>query len=153
MSPTPINMIPLRLNKRRDGSLVLTNAFGVSAAEDRAFPEVHDFGYEWLATGGAGVVQIENNQVILNLANAKAVYDIVDQFPGGVRGELLEADYFDAPPLDETTAAEIAEKVAAQREAERQRRLAAGEDPVGPTSLARGGSVHIEVPNETEEQG
>lgn len=135
-----VRQIPLRLNKRRDGSVVLTNHLGIGDAADREFPPEHVFGYEWLATGGAELARLEGDQVVLTLGNGTATYEITERGPGGVRGRLVDSALSDAPPIDDERAASIrATPDGAPRETRAER------------MVAKAGSVHIEVPNESEE--
>ena len=98
--------IPLRLNKRRDGTMVLVNADGADR-EDRAFPPHHAFTWDYLAGPGQAFVRLEGDTIRLELLNGRATYRIDQQGPNGVSGTLMEHELFDAPAIDEDSAALI----------------------------------------------
>lgn len=129
-------MIPLRLNKRRDGSLCLTDADGRAAGKDREFPTPHHFSHEWLLANSANAT-MSGDTLQLELANARATYRITDRPQNMVTAELVDSELFDAPPIDEDKAAEIAAQVAAERAANPQ----PGD---GGASIAMAGSVVVE---------
>ena len=120
--------IALRLNRRRDGSLCLTDAHSNPAGPDREFPAEHGFTYEWLANN-ADVARIEGDTVTVTLANATAVYRIVNRRADALDLELESSELVDAPPIDEKAAAAIA---AARKD----------DEPTG--DIARGGGVRVE---------
>lgn len=132
--PEAVREIPLRLNKRRDGSLCLTDALGRGTGDAREFPPVHVFGYQWVANVGSDVARIEDGEVTLTLANATARYRVVDEGPTAVRGELIESSLSDPPAIDEDKAGAIA--------ARRADRVESG---TAERSEARAGSIHISV--------
>lgn len=103
----PPHDIPLRLRRRRDGSLALTDANGAVSGTDRAFPPHHFFTFLWLVGDGASVAQTTVDTVTLTLANASAVYRITEVGDVGVSADLVSADMYDAPSIDEAEAARI----------------------------------------------
>lgn len=79
--------IPLRLRRRRDGSLALTDGIGAvltpdAVLKDSGLPQTHLFLYTWLNGEGARVARVEyqgETRVIrLDLANATALYEVVE---------------------------------------------------------------------------
>lgn len=113
--------IPLRLRRRGDGTLALADANG-ALGPDREFPDPHLFVFTWLYGEGADVATVADGEVRLTLANASAVYRVVDNpdpttANQGVLGEVVSADYFDPPPIDEAKAEARAAEVAAERHA------------------------------------
>lgn len=140
-------MIALRLERRRDGSVCVTDGHGSTTSPDREFPSPHGFTYDKLLELGAELV---GDRVTLTLANGRAVYQIVERVPTGVNVELVESSLSDPPPIDEGKAAEIA---AARAEREAAERLAAAQaivdgDPdamvIGPSDVANAGSVLVD---------
>lgn len=69
---------PLLLRRRADGTLAL---------DGKAFPPVFDFGIEWLFENSAHARK-DGDQIVLELANATARYDIVERIPHGFRATL-----------------------------------------------------------------
>jgi hypothetical protein len=140
----PVDGIPLRLRRRRDGSVALTDERGAVDAETYQVPSPHLFLYSWLMGAGSTVADVRVGAIILNLANARLVYETVtadeghrEAFARQINGHddetaarmvaaftnqghvarLVSAEAFDAPPVDEA--------IAAERQAERERREAA----------------------------
>lgn len=72
-------MIPLRLRRRRDGTVWLVDADGRTAGE-LAFPETHAFRWVWLAQN-SDIARVDGGRVVVTLANARAVYEIVEVDP------------------------------------------------------------------------
>lgn len=79
--------IPLRLRRRRDGSMALTDAIGAvltsdATLKDTGVPETHLFLYTWLNGEGARVARVEHKGdsrfIRLDLANATALYEVVE---------------------------------------------------------------------------
>lgn len=99
--------IPLRLRRRRDGSLTLVDADGRWESHQRAFPTEHVFSHEWLLDSGAAQYD-DDDRLTITLANARATYRVLEHDTGGVSAELVDHELFDAPPIDEDRAAEIA---------------------------------------------
>lgn len=105
--------LPLRLRRRRDGSLALTDASGAVAGETRQFPPRHLFLYSWLYGEGSTVTKVGEDSVVLTLANGVGTYGIIEhENPGldaqGIYCELVDASYTDLVPIDEEKAAERA---------------------------------------------
>lgn len=138
--------IALRLNKRIDGSYVVVDTLGRGDAvrdgdgnvigDNRAFPDVHWFRYSYLAEH-SDLARLDGDQVILELANGRAVYRITERQPNGVAVELVESELVDPAPLDEA-------KAAANRAAKEERAaqaLAAGQ--AGEGSVAHAGRAVI----------
>ena len=128
--------IPLRLNKRRDGTMVLVNADGANR-EDRVFPPRHAFTWDYLAGPGRAFVRLEGDTIQLELLNGRATYQIDQQGPGGVSGTLVESELFDAPPIDEDAADLI--------HTEREAALAADAGAASAT-VANAGTAVVEPP-------
>jgi hypothetical protein len=97
---------PLRLRRRRDGTMALTDASG-SMAKPGEFPERHLFVWSWLAQAGAGIATVEEAKITLRLANARAEYDVVGRESYGVVATLCDAEFFPPPPIDEERAAQL----------------------------------------------
>ena len=95
---------PLRLRKRRDGTLALTGPGGVVDDPERMFPQSFTFGHAWLLDNRE-VVDLGDETLTLNLCNATATYRIVEHTPGGLSVELESSDLFDAPAVVEKTEA------------------------------------------------
>jgi hypothetical protein len=95
--------IPIRLRRRRDGSVALTDHRGVVDAPTYQLPREHLFTYAWLLGGGAAVATPgppgDDRTITLSLANATAVYRVtgVDEGDRGLIATLVEASAFDAP--------------------------------------------------------
>lgn len=74
--------LPLRLRRRRDGSLCLTDPVGRIDGDGRVFPSEHLFLFGWLNGEGASVARVEltdaGRVIRLRLANAEAVYAVVE---------------------------------------------------------------------------
>lgn len=100
-------MIPLRLRRRRDGSLCVANIHGTVDATTAEFPATHAFSFDWLFANG-DVVSLDGDAIRLDLANGRASYRIVNRGPGGVEVELVSSEVFEAPPIDEAKAEQIA---------------------------------------------
>lgn len=128
----PEREIPLRLNRRRDGSLCLVDALGRASGPEREFPGVHVFTYEWIAT--AEGAKFEGDNIVLNFANGTATYEIVERGGAAVRAKLVSSELTDPAPIDES-------KVAAPSET-------AGR---AESSTANAGSIHIGAPISAEE--
>lgn len=128
-----MSAIGLRLRIRRDGTLCLTDAEGRVAGADRAFPEEHSFTYEFIGRNGASA-KIDGDELKLELANARATYEIVKKGDTGVDVKLVSSELFDAPPIDEDAAAAIQEAKGVVNEA------AAGQ-AVGATEARPGQAV------------
>lgn len=102
--------IPLRLRRRRDGSLALTDAGGAIATDGREFPTPHLFVFGWLYGEGSSVAKVDGDRLTLTLANAEAVYRVVPNDDPvmanqGVLCELDAVELFDPEPIDEQVAA------------------------------------------------
>jgi hypothetical protein len=105
---------PLRLRRRADGTLALTDGAGRITGDDRAFPPLHVFSLGQVI-GPEAIARLDGQQVVVELCNARARYNIVDNGETTITAELAEAALSDAPPFDE--------KAAAKRAAERDERL------------------------------
>lgn len=100
--------IPLRLRRRRDGTLALTDERGAVDGDGRVFPESHVFPASWLISSG-GVATLDGDTLTLTLCNASATYRIVEQdAAGNLHGELEAASLGDTPKIDEKAAAKLA---------------------------------------------
>ena len=112
----PIQMISLRLNIRRDGSVVLTDRHGVADSEHRQFPPVFFFEHALLLTHHRYVeLDVPARKLVLRFANAVGYYDIAAVAPNGFDCVLDTQELGDAPPIDEDRAAEIAVERREQR--------------------------------------
>lgn len=106
--------IPLRLRRRRDGTMALIDHRGVVDAPERAFPAEHLFNYRWLLADGAGIVALDGEEVRVELVNARATYRIsrhttaAEDGAEGVLCELVSTELFDAPAIDQARADQIA---------------------------------------------
>lgn len=94
--------IPLRLRRRRDGSLALTDGIGRVLTPDLTpadpvLPEEHLFIYTWLNGEGARVARVENTEqhrvIKLSLANATALYQVIEDQEEQVAIMAGQADY------------------------------------------------------------
>lgn len=97
-------MIPLRLRRRRDGSLCLTDANSSVTSPDRAFPETHAFRFDWMRDNKV-VSVVDGDQVKIELANGRATYRIVEgDDPSAIYVELIpdSVELFDPPPVEGT---------------------------------------------------
>lgn len=115
-------MIALRLNKRRDGSYVLTDDNGSPTGPDRAFPDAHWFEYDRLVDMGPAA-RADGDILHLELCNGRATYRLVrdeaeavallgreegSPLPGtGIAVELVDSELFDPTDIDEKLAAKI----------------------------------------------
>lgn len=103
--------IPLRLRRRRDGSLVLADGIGAvltpdAILKDQGLPQTHLFLYTWLNGEGARVARVEYQDdarvIRLNLANATAVYEVVEDQDAQTATMVALADHkgslFDLAP-------------------------------------------------------
>lgn len=106
--------IPLRLRKRRDGTLALVDADGRVNGQDRAFPAEHVFtATTALNLAGAGALTLAGDTLTVELCNAKATYKVTESRANGELVATLEsASVSNAPDIDEKAAATLA----AQRE-------------------------------------
>lgn len=102
--------IPLRLRKRRDGTLALTDAEGRVSGSDRAFPAEHVFtATTALNLAGAGALALNGDTITVTLCNAGATYRVTEQRANGELAATLEkASLLDVPPIDEKAAAKLA---------------------------------------------
>ncbi len=125
--------VALRLIRRIDGSLCLSDPHGLLTGDNREFPDPHFFAYLYLATTPEAAVAPDGGQVTLNLANAKAVYRVTGRRPDGVDVELVDFELRDPPALDEKLAA-------ANREAKQDR---AAQAEAADTSTAFPGDVVV----------
>lgn len=99
--------IPLRLRRRRDGTLALIDAEARASGDALAFPEEHLFTYRWMAQE-PGVATREGDALRVRLVNAEATYHVREVTRDGVVGELVDSRTHEAPPVDEEQAREIA---------------------------------------------
>lgn len=122
MPTSKVANIPLRLRRRRDGSLALTGANGGIDDPDREFPNPCLFLHTTLLDSG-GAMSLSDDRIVVELANARAVYERVDPVDydlsvlgsakasppsadamraQGVFGVLVESELFAAPDLKES---------------------------------------------------
>lgn len=100
----PVDDIPLRLRRRRDGSVALTDHRGVVDVEVYEVPARHLFLYSWLMGSGSSVARVLDGVVTVTLANATLTYEVITDederdaamtsmadYKGNLR-ELAEAD-------------------------------------------------------------
>lgn len=92
--------IPLRLRRRRDGSLCLTDSYGRTSGDDREFPQTHGFTMDWLVNN-SNVARMTGDEITLNMANACALYRVTDRRADAVDVELVESSLFDPAPIDD----------------------------------------------------
>ncbi len=93
--------IPLRLRRRRDGSLCATDARGAvltpADPTDSVFPKEHLFLHSWLTADGAQVARVEHTKagrvIKLTLANATATYEVVEDHAEQVAVMVRQADH------------------------------------------------------------
>lgn len=102
--------IPLRLRRRRDGTLALVDADGRVGGEGRMFPAEHLFTNAWLLDSKAA--EIDGDDLTIVLANARATYRVIERTDVGLLAEVTATELFDAAPVDEERAA----KIGAERE-------------------------------------
>lgn len=126
---------PLRLRRRRDGSLALTGVGG--SPNDATFPEVFTFGTEWLFENSANA-RMEGDQIVLELANGKARYDIAERANNSYKCVLVDSEFFEAAPVDETIAAERATSIRADQIKELARTANVDEDTAERILIAQG---------------
>jgi hypothetical protein len=100
-------MIALRLRKRRDGSLCLTDVDGRTSGNDRYFPEDHYLTFDFLARNSS-IITMTDTELKLSLANAEAVYEIISHDPDGVSLHLTKSSLSEPAPIDEHVAAALA---------------------------------------------
>lgn len=112
--------IPLRLRRRRDGSLALTDATGAIDSDARTFPSPYVFPFSWLlGADGRRAATFTTDTVELELANAKATYAVKEQTDQGLVCELVKSSLSKPAPVDETEAEQRqAAREARQREEE-----------------------------------
>lgn len=110
--------IPLRLRRRRDGTLALTDHRSAVDAPDYAVPAAHLFTHGWLLREAAAARAI-NGVVTISLVNAKLTYRITELTPDGAMTTFESGEVFDAPAIDE----QLAERIVAERQ-ERERAAA-----------------------------
>jgi hypothetical protein len=123
--------IPLRVRRRRDGSMALIDAARSVTSEERAFPAAFDFGTSWLLAN-SGIATLAGDEITLDLCNARATYYVTGRDEHVLHAELVDAELFDPPPIDEERAVEV---VAAARAA---RRAGGGvRDSVAPAVMER----------------
>lgn len=102
--------IPLRLRRRRDGSLALTDAEGRVGSESRAFPAEHVFTpTTLLSLAGVGAFAMDGDTITVSLVNAAATYRVTERRPNGeIVAVVVESSLLDPPPIDADAAAAIA---------------------------------------------
>lgn len=107
-------MEALRMRRRRDGSLCITDKNGSTTSPDRDkdLPLEHHITFEMLARESE-IVSMKGDLITLEYANAKLVYRIVERHANGVDVQLESCELVDAPPIDEAKAEEIASAFAA----------------------------------------
>ena len=98
---------PLRLRRRADGSLALTDGAGRVTGPDRAFPPLHVFAVSQVI-GPEAIARIDGQQIVVELCNARALYVIADYGETTITARLADASLSVPPPIDETLAAKRA---------------------------------------------
>lgn len=89
--PQGFDDIPLRLLKRRDGTLCLRNHLNqidpnMEDGDPLGFPTMHEFSQEWLLENTmSGNVAVSEDAIVLNLANGTATY--------AIRRDLMEETF------------------------------------------------------------
>lgn len=102
--------IPLRLRRRRDGSLALTDVEGRVNGERRVFPANHVFTpSKSIDLASAGALEMSGVIVTVRLCNATAVYRVTERRANGeIVVEIESAKVTDTPPVDAKAAAKLA---------------------------------------------
>lgn len=121
--------LPLRMRRRRDGTMVVTDHMSVvlgAGSEYPAFPPVYTFNWDWLnGTDGSKVARVKRDDegapigVSLVFANATASYDVTGQIlkdgnPRSLSAALTSFELLDPPPVDNKIAAKRAKEYAAR---------------------------------------
>lgn len=98
----------LRLRKRRDGTLALTDAARQVNGPDREFPAEFVF-TPTLVMGSGGAVRLAGDRLLVELVNGRAEYAVTGVRPNGeLAATLASSELFDAPPVDEAKAETVA---------------------------------------------
>jgi hypothetical protein len=101
--------IPLRLRRRRDGSLALMDADGRPDGDERTFPRSHVFTADTaLNLAGAGAFELSGDALTVRLCNATATYQVDERRANGeIAATLVSQSMSTPPPVDEHRAFEI----------------------------------------------
>lgn len=89
----PVDGIPIRLRRRRDGSMALTDHRGAVDAESYQAPSEHLFLYSWLMGAGSSVARVIDGTITVTLANASLTYQAITDEDERVQVMSAQADH------------------------------------------------------------